>query len=654
MALALGIDTGGTFTDSVIFDLTAEKVIAKAKASTTYDDLTRGIGESISNLTFDNFQEVKLVSLSTTMATNAIVEGRGCEVGLILIGEQPAGPLPVSHFAVVRGGHDIKGNPRDDLDLHQVGHVLDGFKDRVQAVAISGFASVRNPEHELRVKELVEHKLRLPVVCGHELTTSLGFHERTVTAVLNARLIPIVTDLIDSVKKALAQKGIDAQLMIVKGDGSLMSETLALEKPIDTILSGPAASIVGATSLTGRSEALVLDIGGTTSDIAVLKNGVPRISTEGARVGGWLTRVEAAEISTYGLGGDSYLCLNEHGKLNIGPQKVWPLSFLGARYPYLYDELEQQRRKRARIRVSDVADVYLLLRKNSQTDLSETESKALEILESGPHSLVYLAEALGKNPYSFNLDGLIKKGVVVKAAVTPTDVLHAKGCFNEWNSEIALLGINTLAEMMGKRPAEFIEFAFAEIVNALCMAILQSVVCFDGASPETANSMRTDYLIDKFLNPKDNEILHIAARLGIPIIGIGAPVASFLPEVARKLDCEQIIPVNYDVANAIGAAAGKVRETIKMTISSSSEGYVLYSQWERKGFTVLEDAKDYALKEAEKYARFMAEKAGAADCRITKRCRDVYSGGGQGPHVETIVEVTVIGRPNAVLSPTAS
>lgn len=645
MVFALGIDTGGTFTDSVIFDLTEEKVIAKAKASTTYDDLTRGIHESISNLSFDSFKDVKMVSLSTTMATNAIVEGRGCEVGLILIGEEPVGPLPVNNFAVVRGGHDIKGNPRDDLDLHEVGHVLEGFKDRVQAIAVSGFASVRNPEHELRVKELVEHKLDLPVVCGHQLTTSLGFHERTVTAVLNARLIPIVTGLIDAVKKVLSEKGIDAQLMIVKGDGSLMSAALAVEKPIDTILSGPAASIIGATSLTGRPEALVLDMGGTTTDIAVIKNGIPGISPEGASVGGWLTRVEAAEISTCGLGGDSYLRLNEHGKLVIGPQKVWPLSFLGAGYPYLYDELEQQRRNRVRLRGSDVVDSYMLLRKSNQFDLSETEAKALKILESGPHSLFYLAEAAGKNPYSFNLDRLVKKGVVAKAAVTPTDILHANGCYNEWNREIALLGINTLAEMMGKRPEEFIEFAFNEIVNALCLAVLRSVICFDGALPGTANSLESNYLINKFLKPKDDGIFHIAVRLGIPIIGIGAPVASFLPEVARKLDCESIIPGNYDVANAIGAAAGKVVEKIKMTISSSSEGYVLYSQWERKGFAVLEDAKEYALKQAEKYARLRAEKAGAADYRITQRCKDVYSGKGQGPYVETIVEATVIGRP---------
>ncbi|HWI54450.1 MAG TPA: hydantoinase/oxoprolinase family protein, partial [Desulfobacteria bacterium] len=301
MVLALGIDTGGTFTDSVIYQLAEGTVVVKAKAPTTYNDFARGIRNSINKMAFKEFEKIRLVSLSTTMATNAIVEGRGCEVGLILIGEKPNGPLPVRNFAVVRGGHDIKGNPREELDPEEVEQALEAIKDNVEAFAVSGFASVRNPEHELRIKELIEKKYNLPVVCGHQLTTSLGFHERSVTAALNAKLIPIIRGLINSVKSVLAELKInDAQLMVVKGDGTLMNVSTALEKPIETILSGPAASIIGATVLTDLSHALVLDMGGTTTDIAVLKNGVPRINPEGATVGGWLTRVEAANIYTYG------------------------------------------------------------------------------------------------------------------------------------------------------------------------------------------------------------------------------------------------------------------------------------------------------------------------------------------------------------------
>lgn len=644
--LALGIDTGGTFTDSVIYNLAEGTVVAKAKAPTTYHDLSMGIRNSINKLSFKEFQKIKLVSLSTTMATNAIVEGRGCEVGLILIGEMPNGPLPVKHYAVVRGGHDIKGNPREDLDLKEVKQVLDTIKGKVEAVAVSGFSSVRNPEHELKAKKLIEQNFNLPVVCGHQLTTSLGFHERSVTAALNAKLIPIITGLINSVKSVLAEKEInDAQLMVVKGDGTLMSMSMAVEKPIETILSGPAASIIGATVLTEVSNALVLDMGGTTTDIAVLKNNVPRINPEGATVGGWLTRVEAADIYTHGLGGDSCLRVTRDRELLIGPQKIRPLCVMGSEYPYLFNELEQQGKNLIKLRPDTAADVYMLVRMPDISSLTETERSSLEILATGAHTLFYLANALGKNPFSFNLDRLVSKGIVAKAGVTPTDILHASGACHEWDRETALLGTRILADTMRVPVGKFIKNAFDEIVNGLCLKILQSVLDFEGAPAELTGNLKSNYLINKLLQKRPDEILDAVLKLGIPIIGIGAPVAAYLPQVALKLNSELIIPENSDVANAVGAAAGKVMEKTKVLISSSSEGYNLYSQWERKKFADLQEAKQYALEQAEHHAKRKAEEAGTKEYEVIRKCNDVFAKAGLGPHVETIVEVTVIGRP---------
>lgn len=645
MALALGIDTGGTFTDSVIFDLTAEKVLAKAKAPTTYDDLTKGIWSSINNLAFEKFTEIKLVSLSTTMATNAIVEGRGCEVGLILIGEEPTGPLPVKYYAVVPGGHDIRGNQREELNLQEVEIVLEKFKDKVEAIAVSGFASVRNPEHELAVKGLIEQKLKLPVVCGHQLTTSLGFHERTVTAALNARLIPILKSLIDSTKRVLAEKKIAAPLMIVKGNGTLMNEALAVEKPIETILSGPAASIIGARTLTDAGQAMVLDMGGTTTDIAFLNKGFPRINPEGATVGGWLTRVEAADIYTYGLGGDSYLRMNKEGKLLIGPQKVWPLAFVGMNYPYLVEEFTLQRINRVRLRVPDLVDGYLLLSTNNLSTLTELEKSALELLKSGPHTLYYLANSLNKNPFSFNLDSLVQSGIVAKVAVTPTDILHAQGSYTAGNREIALLGVEMLAEISGECPEAFLKATFEQIVENICAAVLKSALTFEGAPASTISNLEGDYFFQKLLRPENEGVLHTTLNLRVPILGIGAPVAAYLPAVARKLNAELLIPANSDVANAVGAAAGKVVEKVGMVIKPSPLGYILYSQWERRAFTDLAEAREYALIEAEKYALEMANKAGVGDCKVMKKCQDKYLQGGLGPYLETIIEVEVIGRP---------
>ncbi|NMA14760.1 MAG: hydantoinase/oxoprolinase family protein, partial [Clostridia bacterium] len=251
MSLVLGIDTGGTYTDGVVVDLTEKKIIAKGKSLTTREDLAIGIRNCINHLEFNQFDQINAVSLSTTLATNSIVEGRGCTVGLVLIGHEPLGTLPTEHIGVISGGHDIKGFAQEDLDLSEARRVLERFRGVVDAIAVSGYLSIRNPEHELQIRDLVQETLHLPVVCAHQLTTSLGFHERTVTAVLNARLMPIIEELMVSVKEVLNEREIDAPVMIVKGDGSLMSETLAKEKPIDTILSGPASSIIGSTFLTG-------------------------------------------------------------------------------------------------------------------------------------------------------------------------------------------------------------------------------------------------------------------------------------------------------------------------------------------------------------------------------------------------------------------
>ena len=370
MSLVLGIDTGGTYTDGVVVDLESRKILNKAKALTTREDLSIGIRNCINNLEFERFEDISAVSLSTTLATNAIVEGRGCEVGLLMLGHEPIGTLPVEHYAVLPGGNDIKGQPREELDLEKTRQAIEELRGKVDAVAISGYLSVRNPEQELIVMRMVRDILGVPVVCAHQLTTSLGFKERTVTAVLNAKLIPIIDELLQSVRTVLQEKGIDAPIMVVKGDGCMMSEALAREKPIETILSGPASSIIGATFLTNTPNALVLDMGGTTTDIAILKNGVPFINKEGASVGGWLTRVQAAQIYTYGLGGDSYIQLDMEWKIQVGPQRVWPLSVVAHQYPHLLDELDINFEKGYVLMFAQATDCFMLLKQPSPNEAS--------------------------------------------------------------------------------------------------------------------------------------------------------------------------------------------------------------------------------------------------------------------------------------------
>jgi N-methylhydantoinase A/oxoprolinase/acetone carboxylase beta subunit len=339
MPLLLGIDTGGTFTDAALFD-EARGVVAKAKALTTHSDLAKGIGAAVAAALAQSgeaAERIALVSLSTTLATNAMVEGQGGRVGLVFIGFDPAdaerpdlrSALHGDPVITVAGGHDPFGEERAPLDLATL-----SSEARRQAPALSGFAvtarfGTLNPTHEIAARDLLRRETGLPVTCGHELSARLDGPKRALTAVLNARLIHLLEALVAATEEQLGAQGIVAPLMVVRGDGALVAANIARTKPIETIFSGPAASVIGGAFLAGLSDAVVADIGGTTTDVAILRGGRPRLDPEGAIVGGYRTMVEAIAIRTCGLGGDSEVGLGSHGTeaiLTLGPRRVLPVS----------------------------------------------------------------------------------------------------------------------------------------------------------------------------------------------------------------------------------------------------------------------------------------------------------------------------------------
>src|SRR6202167_3053329 len=262
--LWLGLDTGGTFTDAGLL-AGRRRVIASAKALTTPWNLAIGIGKAI-RAVLDLLpagagrEDVGLVSVSTTLATNAVVENRFSPVCTLLIGFGDAmverssigrhgGPL-----ARVAGGHGATGEEWAPLDESAVRAAVEEFDARVEAYAIAASFSVRNPAHESRARQLIRGLSQRPVTCAHELSSKLDAPRRALTAVLNARLTARIRHLIEALSQVLAEESIDAPLMIVKGDGSLMRADVALEYPVETVLSGPAASVVGAGFLTGQSD----------------------------------------------------------------------------------------------------------------------------------------------------------------------------------------------------------------------------------------------------------------------------------------------------------------------------------------------------------------------------------------------------------------
>jgi N-methylhydantoinase A/oxoprolinase/acetone carboxylase beta subunit len=665
--LALGIDTGGTFTDGVIFDLDQKAVIVTTKVETTRHNLTLAINRCIDNLVdalqnekqgrYD-IRQVKMVSLSTTLATNAIVEGQGAEVGLIQIGFEPTAGLPTPHFAVIRGGCTIKGRFKEELDLKQAEAAILAMKDQVDAYAVSGYLSIRNPLQEIEVGELIRKLTGYPVVAAHQLSTDLGMQERTVTAVLNARLMPLITDLMNSVKEGMERLKIEAPLMVVRGDGSLISEMKAREKPIETILSGPAASIIGALTLTGVQEGIVIDMGGTTTDVAVLRDGRPALNREGAEVGGWLTRVKAAKITTIGLGGDSLIQVSRNAVLNIGPQRVFPLSWIATRYPYLNDELGNIEPLDYATMDTHPATILTYIRDPLNMKLSTTENRILDLIREGPHTLHHLSRKLQKEIDLLPWQRLVNTAAVHRASLTPTDILHVSGQLAIWDRRAAELGTGMLAARYRVSSQDFVKTVMEEILYKLAAITCDRLLAEEGLKYNFSVQDSGRFLIRKILGTNvagQDEQLIFNSKLSHPLVAVGAPVEAYFPELAKRLQAELFMPLHADVANAVGTVSGKAVERITVLVKpGEGGGFIVHTPQERLIFMVFEEAIDFACKEGRRLVNEQAAQSGAVDIETLLERQDRYSAlaansdkdnPDQRIFIESIIEVSAVGRP---------
>lgn len=645
MPVILGIDTGGTYTDSVIVDAVSRQVLCKAKAFTTRQDLLCGIAQSLDRMHYAHPDEIVMVCLSTTLATNAVVEGQSGRVGALLLGRDAAGSLPAVQVRRLRGTLDIKGRILEDISPEEIIAAANAFRGQVDAVAISGFASVRNPVHEARVRQIIQQELDVPVVCAHELSSALGFQERTVTAVLNAALIPNIRALIDSTDLALAQRKIHAPIMIVKGDGSLMRAEYARSRPIETVLSGPAASIVGGLFLSGVSDALLLDMGGTTTDLAEVKNGRVTISAAGATVSGWRTQLRAAEISTFGAGGDSRLHWAPDGQLSIGPQRVLPLCVAGIRNPKLAEELRHYVPPTDYMLFEEqVCECYAFVRPPRYRSMNPQEQQLQNLLKDGPHSLFYLAHHMQKDAEKLGLSALVQQGVLQRCGLTPTDLLHVRGDMTRWNTDAARQGAQLMAERHSLPLADFLQTAFDTVQNRLKETCIQAAADF-----AHSNISLQDSSARFFLNGHSS-LLQTEIRLKRPVVALGAPVAAWLPEVCRSLHTELIIPEHAEVANAVGAAVGQVMVTAEALIRPDQyhKGYIVHSASGSQWFEQLPEAEAWAEQTLRDYVCGLAAQAGGGQLTIDCRAVPTYTPsftGGQRTFIQTKITATVLGSP---------
>lgn len=662
MGLTLGIDTGGTYTDAVLVDSADGDVIAAAKALTTYHDLTIGIGGAVDAAFAGGSasrEDVTLVALSTTLATNAIVEGRGLPVCLLLVGYDRKlmasfdleRELVAEHVVYLDGGHDGEGCEVAPLDEAAVREAIRAYQGRVSGFAVSGYFSVRNPEHEMRVKALVEEIAGLPVTCGHELTSRLDAVRRATTAALNARLIPLLQELMTTVRGALDARCITAPLMVVRGDGSLVRASWAMERPVETILSGPAASVLGAPHLAGGRDGWVVDIGGTTTDIAALREGRPILSPDGARVGGWRTRVRAVDIHTVGLGGDS-LVTSDGRVLSVGPRRVVPLCVLATEHPAVLDALHDP----PDTSVSLAGQfAYLLSRPTARqmSGLDDLDATIVDLLGGGPRPVARLAEELRyRTLLERRLHDLMARRLVMLAGFTPTDALHVLGRFTRWDKEAASLGAAWLADGLGLS-AEALCARITEMVSdRIASELITKALSDEGVSPDWAGEPTAGALLGRALGQEGESSVACALTLHHPIIAIGAPAEAYAPAAAGKLDADLAIPAHAGVANAVGAAIGTVLQEMRAEIRpvNGGERFRVHLPDGVVDVSTIEEGVCYARRVVTHQLEALAHQAGAEQVEITMTRHDheaaINPTWGESIYLSTEMTFTAAGRPS--------
>ena len=595
MSIMLGLDTGGTFTDAALVDNTTNHVVGKAKSLTTRTDLAIGVGDAMQKA-MESFSgsadDISLVCLSTTLATNAVVEGVGGRVGLVLIGfddeilsrgglADAVGNDPVIHL---NGGHRPDASQQAPLDVQALEQAALELKDQVSAFAIASHFATRNPAHELKAMSLLQDVTGLPTSCSHELSSSLGGPRRALTAMLNARLIGLLERLISATQTRMDSLGLTCPLMVVKGDGSLLKADFAKGRPVETILSGPAASLAGAAFLAGTKTALVSDIGGTTTDIALLHNGTPRLSDDGANVGGWRTMVEAAHIRTSGLGGDSEVSPISRGRgtgLTLGPRRAIPLSLLARDWPELKTYLKQQLDAPIAQGTDGRFAVPVFPDGAVPNWLTRSEKKLAELsIARGPAPIAELAAtqvALGA------VDRLIRRGLIALCSFTPTDAAHVTGSFTSFDGEAALLGAklmarqkNGLGEVLASEAEDIAHLTLSTLARISANRLMDAALAEDGYDEGSVSNtpILSDQLkeVEVGSNEQSTSLVQIDMRLGVPLIALGASAATHYPSIAKLLKAELIVPENADVAGAVGAAAGSVRQRIMLVITQPSDG----------------------------------------------------------------------------------
>jgi N-methylhydantoinase A/oxoprolinase/acetone carboxylase beta subunit len=479
------------------------------------------------------------------------------------------------------------------------------------------------------------------VVEAHHLSSELNSIWRATTASLNASLLGNTQDFLDAVETMLAARGVACPVMIVRGDGSLVRADFARRRPVEIVHSGPATSAAGGyflgqervAALTGAAaRAVVVDMGGTTTDLAVIERGRPQILDKGATVGRFQTCIHTIRARSFGLGGDSRIVFDHWGRLEIGPERALPISYLCSQYPRAKTDLAAALRRR--LLYSENLEFWLLRRLPAQPLGSDLAARIIDALKDGPQMYAGLRKRVGTIP-PFVLRELVEREVLERAALTPTDLLHVSGEYAPWDVECACALVDAAARLwdesgqafLGRARALMTRRMVSEIVQFLSGETLPDPVR-TGFSEKSRGMAR--WLFDEALTG-DDPLLGSRIFVKAPLVGIGAPARAFLPPVAEALGAELILPKYYEVANAIGAVAGSVicqaeAEVLPWMEGAGQFGYFARVANTQQAFPHFEDAVAHARAELAEQVRLLAEAAGAEHPVVEIQATQIWDG----------------------------
>ena len=618
--IGLGIDTGGTCTDAVIYDSEKGGVLSAAKTQTTKRALEEGIEKAILLLDPEHIKQVRFVSLSTTLATNACVENRGGKVRLLFIGAnrkvlknvyKEYGFESLDDIAVIDGtpeGGYSDPVPFDEDALSAL--INEGFFADAEAIGIVQVHPERGNDLETRAREILSEHYNVPVIQGSALFSDLNIIRRGAGTYLNVRLIPVIKAFLRSVKTVMDKIGLQVPIYIVRSDGTLMNEEFALAHPVETLLCGPAASALGGAWMSDEEDAVIVDIGGTTTDIAILKEDAALTVDDGIKINGWKTFVKGMFIDTFGLGGDSAIHY-ENKKVFLESYRIIPICMAASEYPVLREKLEKLSRQKYYFEKNPY-EGFVLLRDLPDDELdTDWQRMFCGHLRKGPLLIAEAKEIADKYMFDRRIYELESQEIIMRFGLTPTDMMHLKGDFVQYDAESAKYAVHVMSRVSAIPEEDIPDMVYEAFIKKLTVNIERILIergrkkYHDGVSED----IRT--LLSALYDNETEGFYKMDMFCNMPIIGVGGPSYIFMDKVAEHLHTTAIHPEYAKVANAVGTLAGRVvvKETLEIVYRSTcaEPGYcyfldgVLYS--EEKFDDAAEKGKAYLIEKTAATAR---------------------------------------------------